>query len=212
MILPMVTRSALMLYSSDAPPKASRNPVMTSSRMSTVPSRSVMARRACRYPGLGGTQPMLPTTGSTMTQAIWPLYLAKASSHRLEVVVGQRQGELHELFRHSRRAGNSQRRHARAGLHQQGVAVPVIAALELHDVLAIGVSTRETDGRHRRFRPGADEAHFFDHRKRFDNQSARSASVGVEAPKLVPLRAAWTMASITSGTEWPRMSGPQDPT
>ena len=29
--------------------------------------------------------------------------------------------------------------------------------------------------------------------------SARSASVGVEAPKLVPLRAAWTMASMTSG-------------
>ena len=42
--------------------------------------------------------------------------------------------------------------------------------------------------------------------------TARSASVGVEAPKLVPLRAAWTMASITSGTEWPRMSGPQEPT
>ena len=33
--------------------------------------------------------------------------------------------------------------------------------------------------------------------------SARSASVGVEAPKLVPLRAAWMMASRTSGSEWP---------
>ena len=42
--------------------------------------------------------------------------------------------------------------------------------------------------------------------------SASSASVGVEAPKLVPLRAAWTMASTTSGAAWPRISGPQEPT
>ena len=42
--------------------------------------------------------------------------------------------------------------------------------------------------------------------------AASSASVGVEAPKLVPFRAASMMASMTSGAAWPRMSGPQEPT
>jgi hypothetical protein len=41
--------------------------------------------------------------------------------------------------------------------------------------------------------------------------SARSASAGVEAPKLVPLRAAEITASITAGAACPRISGPQEP-
>src|SRR2546426_1185921 len=71
MILPMVVRSGRIAYNSCAPPKAMRKPVMTSSKMSTHLSRSVIVRRASRYPRAGGTQPMLPTTGSTITHAIW---------------------------------------------------------------------------------------------------------------------------------------------
>src|SRR5262252_8516857 len=41
--------------------------------------------------------------------------------------------------------------------------------------------------------------------------SARSASEGVEAPKLVPLQAAPTIASSTFGSACPRISGPHDP-
>src|SRR5439155_1127695 len=42
--------------------------------------------------------------------------------------------------------------------------------------------------------------------------SASSASAGVLAPKLVPARAADSMALTTSEWAWPRMSGPQEPT
>ena len=41
--------------------------------------------------------------------------------------------------------------------------------------------------------------------------SARSASAGVDAPKLVPFRAAAITASITVGAACPRMSGPHEP-
>ena len=94
---------------------------------------------------------MLPTTGSTITQAIWPLNLAKAASTALTIVVGQRQGELDKLLRYARRAGNAERCHAGAGLHQQRVAVSVIAAFELHNELAAGVRAGQPDRRHGRF-------------------------------------------------------------
>jgi hypothetical protein len=42
-------------------------------------------------------------------------------------------------------------------------------------------------------------------------RSARSASAAVDAPKLVELRAARSMASTTGGKAWPRIIGPQDP-
>src|SRR5579872_1770791 len=41
--------------------------------------------------------------------------------------------------------------------------------------------------------------------------SASSGSSGLDAPKLVPLRAAAITASTTSGAAWPRISGPQEP-
>lgn len=47
-----------------------RNPVMTSSKHSTVPSAVHISRRPCRKPGSGAMKPPLPTTGSKMTPAI----------------------------------------------------------------------------------------------------------------------------------------------
>ena len=57
-------------YRSWAPPAATRKPVITSSKISSTPWRAVASRRRARYPGAGGTRPMLPTTGSRITAAI----------------------------------------------------------------------------------------------------------------------------------------------
>ena len=42
---------------------------MTSSKTSSAPQSSQASRSPSRKPGAGGTQPMLPGTGSTITQA-----------------------------------------------------------------------------------------------------------------------------------------------
>ena len=57
-------------YSSWAPPSATLNPVMTSSKMSRAPNSSHTARSPSRNPATGGTTPMLPETGSTMIAAM----------------------------------------------------------------------------------------------------------------------------------------------
>ena len=79
-----------------------------------------------------------------------------------EIVVGQRQGEVRDLFGHAGRAGNAESGHAGAGFDQQSVGVAVIAALEFDDDFAAGGGAGQADRRHRRFSAGADEAHFFD--------------------------------------------------
>ena len=42
--------------------------------------------------------------------------------------------------------------------------------------------------------------------------SAKFTSASVGAPKLVPLSAAFFTAPTTSGSAWPRIKGPQEPT
>jgi len=55
------------------PPRATREPVITSSKMETAPCFWQSVTISSKNPGTGGTQPMLPTTGSTMTAAMrWP--------------------------------------------------------------------------------------------------------------------------------------------
>ena len=95
---------------------------------------------------------------------------------------------------------------------QQAVGVAVIAALELDDVFAAGEAAGEADRRHGGFGAGADEAKLLDRRdSRPDERSARSASAGVDAPKLAECAAACWMASTTGGKAWPRIIGPQEP-
>ena len=48
--------------------------------------------------------------------------------------------------------------------------MPVVTALEFHNVLALGVSTRKTDGRHGCFGSGTYEANFLHGRKRSQHQ------------------------------------------
>ena len=77
--LPSVVRSGRTPYSAWAPPGATRNPVITSSKMSTAPCSSQHSRSASRKPGTGGTQFMFPATGSTITPAIRSPSFANAS-------------------------------------------------------------------------------------------------------------------------------------
>ena len=62
-----------------APPRATRKPVITSSKISTLPAFVQQSRRVSRKPGTGGTQFMLPATGSTITAAISPARASNAA-------------------------------------------------------------------------------------------------------------------------------------
>ena len=78
-------------------------------------------------------QPALPTTGSTITQAIWPLCRVEGFLDRGNIVVRQRQRMLDRFFRHASRAGNAQGCDTGAGLDQQRVRMAVIAAFKFHE-------------------------------------------------------------------------------
>ena len=60
----------------------------------------------------------------------------KRGFHGGKIVVGQRQRQLCNLFRHARRAGNAECRHAGAGFDEQPVGMAVIAALKFDDDFA----------------------------------------------------------------------------
>jgi hypothetical protein len=81
---------------------------------------------------------MLPTTGSTMTAAIG------------------------ERFGYALCIRDAEGREAGPRLHQQGIHVPVIAALELHDQVAPGETASHADGRHGGFRARIHQAHHLD--------------------------------------------------
>ena len=68
-ILPRMVRSGRTPKRSCAPPRATRKPVITSSKTSSAPLASQSRRSASRNPGSGGTTPMFPATGSTTIAA-----------------------------------------------------------------------------------------------------------------------------------------------
>ncbi len=77
MILPRQVRSGRTSATACAPPGAARKPEITSSKISTVPCADVISRSARRNPSAGGTSPMLPAIGSTMSAAIWSRWASK---------------------------------------------------------------------------------------------------------------------------------------
>ncbi len=70
MTLPSVVRSGVTPYRACAPPGCTRKPVITSSKTSSASCSAVRERSRSRNPGAGGTSPMFPATGSTITAAI----------------------------------------------------------------------------------------------------------------------------------------------
>ena len=96
-------------------------------RHAAVHSSRMASRNAC----CGTIRFMLPTTGSTMTAAMLAPCSAKAFSSCGDIVVIEHQRVLCQIGRNAGRTRIAEGQHARAGLHQQAVAVPVITALEL---------------------------------------------------------------------------------
>ena len=164
MILPSVVRSGSTPKRSWAPPQATRKPVMTSSKMSRAPYRVHRARQASRKPGSGGTTPMLPATGSTMSAAISSPRSANRvvndstslySTSSVSAVVALVTPGL---------SGSDEREHAAAGRRKERVGVAVVAADELDDLLALREATGHAHGAHRGLGAGVDHAHHLDRR------------------------------------------------
>ena len=81
---------------------------------------------------------------------------------RGHVVVRKDGGEGGDRVRHAGRIAQPEGGDAAAGLHQQSVAVAVVAAVELHDDVAAGGGAREANGGHRRLGAGVHEADAFE--------------------------------------------------
>jgi hypothetical protein len=97
---------------------------------------------------------MLPDTGSTMIAAI--------CSHGAHVVVGQHDRVARSAAGHTRRRRDAQRDQAGARRDEQRVGVAVVVAVELHELVAAGVSACEADRAHGRLCAGGDHAHHLD--------------------------------------------------
>ena len=69
--LAIVVMSGITPKNSWPPPRANRNPVITSSKISSAPCSRVRSRSNCRKPSSGRMQPVFSITGSVMTAAIW---------------------------------------------------------------------------------------------------------------------------------------------
>ena len=95
------------------------------------------ARSPSRNPAAGGTRPMLAATGSTITAAT-------SSSSVGHHVVGRDHRVGHGAGGDAGRAGQAEGRHAAAALGQQGVAVAVVVAGELHDLGPAGEAPGQT--------------------------------------------------------------------
>jgi len=75
--------------------------------------------------------------GSMMTAAMTSGWASKAASDGGDVVVGESEGEVGDLFRDAGGSGNAKGRDARAGFDQKAVGVAVIAAFKLDDDLRL---------------------------------------------------------------------------
>ena len=125
---------------------------MTSSKMSTLFSRWVIKRRAARYPPGAGTQPILPTTGSTMTQAISCLNFLNACSSASVSLKGKASVNWMNSSGTPAEPGIPSVAMPEPAFTKERVGVSVVATLKFHNVFALGVGAREPDRGHGRFR------------------------------------------------------------
>ena len=85
----------------------------------------------------------------------------KARFKRLGVVVFENDRVFGEARGNTGGRRISEREHAGTGFHEQAVGVAVVAPFELHDLVALRVAARETDGTHAGFGAGTHEPHLF---------------------------------------------------
>ena len=161
-----------------------------------LPCASQSSRSPRRKPSAGGTTPMLPAIGSTISAAICR---GSPSNSALD----RRRGRCSVAISvsaaaaacHARARRHAERQRAGAGLHEERVGVAVIAALELDDLVALRVRPRHAHGAHRRFGAGADEAHALERRHQPSARArrarpragwARRSSCRVAPPRRAP--------------------------
>ena len=88
---------------------------------------------------------MLPAIGSMISPAIWSPTSANSLLRRVQIVVRHRQRQIGKRLRHAGRCRHAERQRAGTRLDQERIAVAVIAAFELHDLVAPGVAARERE-------------------------------------------------------------------
>jgi hypothetical protein len=93
---------------------------------------------------------MFPTTGSTITAAIWSPRVGEERPQGALVVEAQGERRLRGPLGDTSGVGGAEGREAAARLHQQVIGVPVVAALELHQQIAAREAARRADRAHRR--------------------------------------------------------------
>ena len=110
---------------------------------------------------------------------------------RRDRIEGQREGRRGERLRDSGRIRDPQRRHARTGLHQQRIDVPVIAAFELDGQVPARESARHPQRAHRRFGARVHQPHHLhrrhraaDHLGQFDFALGGRAEAGADLQHL----------------------------
>ena len=121
-------------------PTPRRNPVITSSKISSAPTRSHAARSPSRKPGAGGTRPMLAATGSTITHG------DVVVERRARRCTAPRRCRPRRVAVTPAEPDRPERGHAAAAGGQQRVAVAVVVAGELHDASPAGEAAGQADG------------------------------------------------------------------
>ncbi len=87
----------------------------------------------------------------------------------LEIIERQRQREVGQRRGYARRGRGAERQRTGTGLHQERIAVAVVAAFELDDARTPGRAARQPDRRHRGLGAGIDHAYHVDRRNQLGN-------------------------------------------
>ena len=132
--------------------------MITSSKISSALLASVMFRSPSRNPSAGGTTPMLPATGSTITAAMSSGQASNSPS--TEAMSFERGDESFRRvgFRHAGAGRNAVGQRAGTGGDKEPVGVAMVVAGELDDLRTAGVRPRQPQRGHARFGSGVDQA------------------------------------------------------
>ncbi len=159
MTLPSVVRSGVTPNSSCAPPQ--RDAEAGHHLVEDEHGAVLVADLAQAFEESGHGRDAVHVAGDRLDDDAGDLAadLGEGLAHLLQVVVGQRDGQLGEGRRHAGGARHAECQCARAGLDQERVDMAVVAALELDDLVATRVAAGQTQGAHGRLGAGADHAH-----------------------------------------------------
>ena len=178
MILPRQVRSGLTPNTCCAPPGAARNPEITSSKISSAPSRSQIVAQALQESVARRHEPHV--AGDRLDER--PRRSAPRCASNSALRPSRDRCSARAACRAATAAGTPglvgtpSVMRARAGLHQERVGVAVIAALELDDLVALGRRPRDAHRAHRRLGARADEAHALHRRHQRRDPLRRAAS------------------------------------